>query len=279
MTALLKELGKRTLIMGILNVTPDSFYDGGRYNQVEVAVRHALEMVEAGADLIDVGGESARPGSDPIPADEEFRRVLPVIRAIREQSDVPISIDSYKAEVAEAALAAGADWVNDIGALRLDERMVEVVAERQIPVVLMHMQSVPKTMQQHPTYDDVVDDIIRFFKERIAFAIAAGIFETHIIIDPGIGFGKTVTHNIEILHRLDEFRSLGRPILIGTSRKSFLEAISDLPITERLAGTIASNAIAIMNGADIIRVHDVKEMKRAVEIVDAVKYGCQRPVP
>jgi len=266
-------IGKRTLIMGILNVTPDSFSDGGLHYGLEDAVTHALEMAEAGADIIDVGGESTRPGSEPVPLKEELRRVIPVIKAIREESDIPISIDTYKAEVAEEALLAGADMINDISALRFDEEMKDLLAKFQVPVVLMHMQGTPKTMQENPTYTDVVAEISAFFKERIATAVEAGISEDNIIIDPGIGFGKRLEHNLEIIRRLAELKSLGRPILLGTSRKSFIGQITKAPVAERLEGTIASTIIGIMNGADLVRVHDVRQVKRAVEIADAVKYG------
>lgn len=273
MAAILNNIGKRTLIMGILNVTPDSFSDGGLHYNLEDAVAHALKMAEEGADIIDIGGESTRPGSEPVSLKEELRRVIPVIKAIREESDIPISIDTYKAEVAEEALLAGADMVNDISALRFDEEMKDLVAKYQIPVVLMHMQGTPKTMQENPTYTDVVVEISAFFKERIAEACAAGISEDNVIIDPGIGFGKRLEHNLEIIRKLAEFKSLGRPILLGTSRKSFIGQITKAPVAERLEGTIASTIIGIMNGADIVRVHDVRQVKRAVEIADAIKYG------
>ncbi len=268
----LSALGKRTLIMGILNVTPDSFSDGGRFFKLTNAVAHAKKMAADGADMIDIGGESTRPGSQPVPLDEELRRVIPVIKAIRQELDVPISIDSYKAEVAEQALEAGANLVNDISALRFDERMKEVVAKYEVPVVLMHMRGTPQTMQQNPTYEDVVKDIIAFLRERIEAATAAGIARENIIIDPGIGFGKLGWHNLEILKRLAEFRALGRPILVGTSRKAFIGQILKTDVNERLEGTLASVVISVMNGADIVRVHDVKAVKRAVEIADAVRF-------
>ncbi len=280
MTDVLSDLGRRTLVMGILNVTPDSFSDGGRFFSLESAVAHARQLIREGADIIDVGGESTRPGAEPVPAEEELRRVLPVIRAIRKEFSVPISIDTYKAIVAEAALAAGANIVNDISALRFDPQMVEVVAHARVPVVLMHMLGTPQTMQQNPVYTDVVREIKEFLGERIAFARAHGIRE--IIIDPGIGFGKTVAHNVEILRRLSELKDLGCPILIGTSRKSFIGKLggteeNPLPISERLEGTIASNVIAVLHGAQIVRVHDVAAMKRALAIVDAVCYAGREP--
>ncbi len=263
--------------MGIVNVTPDSFSDGGRFFSTERAVAHARQLVCEGADILDIGGESSRPGAQPVPFEEELRRVIPVIRAIRREFSVPISIDTYKASVAEAALDAGANIVNDISALRFDSRMVEVVARAGVPVVLMHMQGDPRTMQQNPTYTDVVREIKEFLRERIAYALEHGIEKRRIIIDPGIGFGKTVEHNIEILQRLSELKELGCPILIGTSRKSFIGRLGSttsepLPMHERLEGTIASNVIAVMNGAQIVRVHDVAPMKRALAIADAMRY-------
>lgn len=257
--------------MGILNVTPDSFSDGGLYLKKEEAVAHAKSLAQQGADIIDVGGESTRPGSEPLPQEEELCRVIPVIKGIRKILSIPISIDTYKAKVAREALEVGANMVNDISALRFDDEMKEVVASYGVPVVLMHMQGTPKTMQQNPTYDDVVEDIIKFFQERIEAAVKAGIPEENIIIDPGIGFGKTLKHNLEILSRLEEFRILGRPILLGTSRKSFIGHLLNLPPSKRLEGTIASTVIGIMKGADIVRVHDVAEVKRAVEVADAIK--------
>ena len=269
----LSALGQRTLIMGILNVTPDSFSDGGRFLNLKDAVAHAKQMAADGADVIDVGGESTRPGSEPVPLDEELRRVIPTIKTIRQELDVPISIDTYKAEVAERALEAGANLVNDISALRFDEKMKKVVAKYKVPVVLMHMLGTPKTMQQNPTYEDVVKVIIAFLLERIEAATAAEIARENIIVDPGIGFGKRGVHNLEILKRLAEFRVLGCPILIGTSRKAFIGQILKTDINERLEGTLASVVISVMNGADIVRVHDVKAVKRAVEIADAIKYS------
>jgi dihydropteroate synthase len=280
MTDVLSGVGRRTLVMGILNVTPDSFFDGGQFFHLESALGHARRLIREGADILDIGGESSRPGAQPVPEEEELRRVVPVIRAIRQESAVPISVDTYKAAVAEAALEAGANIVNDISALRFDSRMVEVVARAGVPVVLMHMRGEPRTMQQNPVYADVVREIKEFFAERIAFARAHGIEK--ILIDPGIGFGKTVEHNLEILRRLGEFRELGCPILIGVSRKSFIgrlcgTAENPLPPSERLEGTIASNVIAVLNGAQIVRVHDVAAHKRALAIVDAICYAGREP--
>lgn len=277
MTDVLSDLGKRTLIMGILNVTPDSFSDGGQFFSLESALAHARQLIREGADIVDIGGESSRPGAQPVAFEEELHRVVPVICAIRKESAVPISVDTYKASVAEAALDAGANIVNDISALRFDPRMVTVVAHARAPVVLMHMLGDPQTMQQNPVYRDVVHEIKEFLAERIAFAVTHGVKRERILVDPGIGFGKTVEHNIEILRRLSELKELQCPILIGTSRKSFIGRLGSttsepLPIDQRLEGTIASNVIAILNGAQIVRVHDVAAMKRALAIIDAVHY-------
>ena len=274
--ARLAELGKRTLIMGILNITPDSFSDGGLYLEHERAIAHGLELIESGADIIDIGGESTRPGADPVPLEEELHRVIPVIEGIRKESDVMISVDTYKAQVAEAALAAGAGMINDISALRFDEEMIDVLLKHDVPIVLMHMQGTPRTMQEDPQYNNVVSDIIEFLRERIAAATAAGIPRERLIVDPGIGFGKLLQHNLEILRRLDELRALGRPILIGPSRKSFIGQLTGAPVEERLPGTIASLVLGIMKGADIIRVHDVREARQAVQVADAIIRGDHR---
>ena len=266
-------VGERTLVMGILNVTPDSFSDGGLYAEPERAVEHAVEMIKAGADIIDVGGESTRPGADPVSAEEERRRVLPVIQALRRRSDVLISIDTYKAEVARAALDAGADIVNDISGLGFDEEMPGVVASTGAGLVLMHIRGTPRTMQQNPVYRDVVREIGETFAERLAKAEKAGISPEQVVLDPGIGFGKKLQHNLEILRRLKEFRRFGRPILIGPSRKSFIGAILDLPPDQRLEGTAAAVAVGIANGADVVRVHDVREMVRVVRVADAIVRG------
>jgi len=273
----LTEIGKRTLIMGILNVTPDSFSDGGRYTTVEAAVAHAQRLVEEGADILDIGGESTRPGADPVPLDEELRRVIPVVQAVRQAlPEVCISVDTYKARVAREALESGADMINDVSALRFDPEMASVVAEGDVPVVLMHMKGTPKTMQQNPTYGDVVREILAFLRERIEFAVSQGIARDRIIVDPGIGFGKRPEHNTEILQRLGELRELGRPILLGTSRKSFLGALTKRPVEKRLEETIASVVVGVLRGADIVRVHDVAPMKHALAVADAV---CERYAP
>ncbi len=263
------EIGKRTLVMGILNVTPDSFSDGGLYNRLDKALEHAEKMVEDGADIIDVGGESSRPGSEPVPEDIEIERVLPIIEKLAKRIKVPISIDTYKASVAERALDAGASIVNDISALE-DSKMASILAKFDVPVILMHKQGSPKNMQVNPSYNSLIPEIIAYLQSRIQLAEDYGIKSEQIIIDPGIGFGKTTEHNLEILRDLRKFKLLNKPILIGTSRKSFIGKILDLPVEDRLEGTAATVAIAIANGADIIRVHDVKEMKRVALMTDAI---------
>jgi len=263
-------LHERTLVMGVVNVTPDSFSDGGKYYQKESALSHALRLVEEGADILDIGGESTRPGSDFISLDEELRRVMPVVEELAEKAGVPISIDTTKAEVARRALDAGCSMVNDISAMRLDPGMLPLVVERDVPFCLMHMQGMPKDMQVNPSYRDVVGEIAGFLRERAEAAVEAGARRENIIVDPGIGFGKNLDHNLEILRRLREFRSLGYHLLLGTSRKSFIGMILDLPVEERLEGTAASVAWGVANGADIVRVHDVKEMVRVVRVVEAI---------
>jgi len=265
--------GQKTLIMGVLNVTPDSFSDGGLYDDLDMAVKQAQEMVSQGADILDIGGESSRPGSDPVSLDEELRRVLPVIECLTQELDVPISIDTYKSTVAEQALKAGAHIVNDISGLNFDPNMAEVVADYDAPVILMHIQGTPKNMQMSPQYHALISEIISYLRNSIEKAEKAGVAPEKIIIDPGIGFGKTSEHNLEIIRRLKEFRCLGKPILIGTSRKSFIGKILDLPVEERVEGTMATVVASIINGADIIRVHDVKQMKRAVKMIDAIYLG------
>ena len=258
--------------MGVLNVTPDSFSDGGQFFTVSNAVARAKQLVEEGADIVDIGGESTRPGSDTVDADEELRRVASVIEQLATDLAVPISIDTYKPVVAKACLERGARMINDISGLRHENgKMLEIAAEHQVPVCIVHMQGLPKTMQQEPQYHDVVSEIKEFFSERVEAAKSAGIQSENIILDPGIGFGKTLEHNLILLRRLIEFTELGFPLLIGTSRKSFIGKISDLPAEQRLEGTIASNVLAVLNGAKMVRVHDVREHKRAFEIIDAIK--------
>ena len=266
----LPKMGERTLIMGILNVTPDSFSEGGLYQDQDAAVQHGIRMAEDGADVIDIGGESSRPGSEPVSLDEELSRVIPAIEALAKKVEIPISIDAYKPEVARSALDAGASIINDISGLA-DERMRALAAERKAPTVIMHMKGTPRNMQENPEYDDVVSEIMAFFGERIALAVEAGLPEEYLIIDPGIGFGKTVDHNLEIIRNLADFKSLGQPILIGTSRKAFIgKILGGLPPTERLQGTAATVAISIANGASIVRVHDVKEMSQVAQVADAL---------
>ena len=264
------QLGKRTLIMGILNVTPDSFYDGGRYSNFKQAVERALQMVEEGADIIDIGGESSRPGANPVGEKEELERVIPVIKKLASRIKALISIDTYKAGVAKEAIDVGASMVNDISALRMDEKMANIVKSSGVPICLMHMQGSPRNMQKNPRYKDVVSEIFAFLKERIDFCEQAGIDIEKTIVDPGIGFGKTVLHNLEILKNLDQFRSLGRPIMIGVSRKSLIGKVLELEPEERLEGSLASAIWCMMKGASILRVHDVKETKRAVKMVEAI---------
>lgn len=262
--------GERSLIMGILNVTPDSFYDGGKYADPEAAVRRALQMVEEGADIIDVGGESTRPGSDPVDADTEAARVVPVIKALRDRISVPISVDTYKAPVAEAALKAGACIVNDVTGLHADPRIAHVAAEYGATVVVMHIKGEPKTMQLNPTYSDLLGEVRAYLEEGCERALKAGVPEDRIWIDPGIGFGKTAEHNLELLRRLRFFRSLGFPILVGTSNKSVIGHVLGLPVHDRLEGTAATVALAIANGADGVRIHDVQAMKRVAAMTDAI---------
>jgi len=254
------------LIMGILNVTPDSFSDGGRFLAHDRAKNRALEMEENGADIIDIGGESTRPGADKVELEVELDRTIPVIEEIRKETDIPISIDTYKSEVAERAIDAGADMVNDISALRFDPDLGRLAGEWDVPVVLMHMQGDPKTMQKNPTYDDVIRDIKDFLEKRINKAVELGVSRDKIVIDPGIGFGKKLEDNYEILRRLDEFGSLGCPLLLGTSRKSFIGDTLNLATDERVEGTIASNVVGVLKGAGILRVHDVRENYRALEV-------------
>lgn len=257
-----------TILMGVLNVTPDSFSDGGLFFGPKKAIEHAKQMVNDGAQIIDVGGESTRPGSLPISEKEELKRVKPVIEKLLKETNVPISIDTYKPKVAEECLKLGTHMVNDVTGLT-NKNMLNIVKKYQMPVIVMHMKGKPKTMQKNPKYKDVVVDIKKFLKDRIAKARKAGIKD--IIIDPGIGFGKTTEHNLQILKRLNEFKELKCPILVGPSRKTFIGNITGMPTNERQEGTLAGVAIAVMNGANIVRVHDVKECKRAVQIADAIR--------
>jgi len=266
-------LSSRTHLMGVLNVTPDSFSDGGRFFKPERAIKQALLMAEEGADIIDVGGESTRPGADEVSAEEESRRVLPVIDELAKKVNLPVSIDTYKSEVARRALDAGAAMINDISALRFDPRMGKVAKDYDVPVVLMHIKGTPKNMQKNPSYANVIEEISDYLKESVEMAKEAGIDEDKIIIDPGIGFGKRVKDNLEIVKNLRELASLGKPILIGLSRKSFIGKILDLSLEDRLEGSLAALVVAITNGANILRVHDVKHSRRAARIADAILKG------
>jgi len=263
-------LGRRTYIMGILNVTPDSFSDGGRFFDKGRAVARGLQMVKEGADIIDVGGESTRPGSASVGAKTEFKRVVPVIERLARQTKAPLSIDTTKAEVAEAALDAGASIVNDISGLRFDTGMAKTAAKYKAGCVIMHIKGRPKTMQRAPRYKDVMLDIVRWLKEGVRIAQAAGLKKQNLMIDPGVGFGKTLKHNLQILKGISKLDVLRLPILVGASRKSFIGKVLNLPVEERLFGTAASCALAVAGGAHIVRVHDVAAMKQVVEIADAV---------
>jgi dihydropteroate synthase len=266
-------LTDRPLLVGVINVTPDSFSDGGDFFSPERAVEHGLTLAEEGADILDVGGESTRPGAQPVPVAEELRRAIPVISALSEKSSVPVSIDTYKAEVAVEAISAGARMVNDITGLFGHSAMAEVVAEHKVPVILMHIKGTPKDMQASPKYKDLISEIIRRLRQSLGRAKSCGIEFEKTIVDPGIGFGKTLEHNLEILARLDEFRSLGRPIMVGTSRKSFVGNILGTPPKERILGTAASSAIAIYKGAKLLRVHDVSETKQVLKVANAISTG------
>jgi dihydropteroate synthase len=256
-------------VMGVVNVTPDSFSDGGRFLRPERAIEHARGLVRDGADLLDIGGESTRPGSEGVSAEQELARVGPVLEGLAEVG-VPISIDTSKRAVAEAALDAGAEIVNDVTALRSDPELAELCAERGCGVVLMHMLGTPRTMQEAPAYDDVVDDVKAFLAGRVEFALDRGIQEERIWIDPGVGFGKALEHNVELLRRLGELRALGRPICIGTSRKSFIGTLTGREVDERVGGTVAANVLAFANGAEVFRVHDVRAGREALAVAEAI---------
>jgi dihydropteroate synthase len=267
------DCSERTLVMGILNVTPDSFSEGGRFFDRDDAIKHAIQMVADGADIVDIGGESTRPGSDPVPADEELDRVVPVIERLTDELPrIPISVDTRKAAVAARALDAGATIVNDVSG-GADRDMFDVVRDKSAAVVLMHMKGEPKTMQEAPSYDDVVGEVHEFLRQRIEAAQLAGVDQERIAIDPGIGFGKDLPHNLELMRRIDAFLDLGRPILVGPSRKRFIGAILDLPENQRVEGTIGAVASMVTRGAHIVRVHDVRVVVRAVRVVDAIAKG------
>ena len=274
----LYDLGKKTLIMGILNVTPDSFYDGGRHDTIDNAIKHAIQMEKDGADIIDIGGESTRPGSVSVPLSVELSRVIPVVEELVDKINIPISIDTYKSEIAKKAVEKGAVMINDITALRMDKQLATVVAEQDIPVVLMHMLGTANNMQFNPEYEDVMHEIKNFLKIRASYAISCGVKKENIIVDPGIGFGKRtgkgIEDNCEIIKRLGELKELEFPILVGASRKTFIGNTSSekksLPLSERLEGSLAAAVAAAINGANIIRVHDVKETRKCLNVVDCI---------
>lgn len=263
-------IGPEPWLAGILNVTPDSFSDGGQYLDPGRAVERALSLVEQGARIIDIGGESSRPGSKEVPAEEELARVIPVIKKIRPQTGALISIDTRKSQVARAALDEGADIINDISALGHDPEMARVAAEAEVPVILMHMQGTPETMQLNPRYENLLDEIKSFFRDRISRAEATGIAADRLILDPGIGFGKTLEHNLTLMNRLDYFLDLGKPLMVGPSRKSFIGLILETPVDQRLEGTLAAAIISWLRGAAIIRVHDVMATKRALQVAQSI---------
>ena len=266
----LLSIEKQSLIMGILNVTPDSFSDGGKYLEKNNAINHALAMIDNGADIIDVGGESTRPFSDPVSLDEEISRVIPVIEGIRKESDVCISIDTTKSEVATAALDSGASLINDVSAMEVDPLMIDVALKFDCPIIIMHMKGTPKSMQNNPQYESLISDIKDYLQERVDFIVSKGVNSKKIVIDPGIGFGKTVENNFEIINNLNHFTKMGLPVMLGASRKSFIGISLDLPEEDRLEGSLAANIIGLQNGAKIFRVHDVAETNKAFVIANKI---------
>lgn len=272
-------LAARVHIMGVLNVTPDSFSDGGRYTNPDAAVAHALRMVEQGADVLDIGAESTKPGALPIDQEEERRRLIPIVRAICRQTTIPVSIDTTKASIAQQALDAGAALINDISALRFDARMGEVVAKSGAGLILMHMQGNPQTMQHAAQYTDVVEEVRQFLKTRLDAAKESGIPPERILLDPGIGFGKNCQHNVVLLDRLDALLTLGRPLVVGVSRKAFIGKILGRPIDERLMGTAGAVAVAVMKGARMVRVHDVAPIRDVVKMIEAIQSHQQSAGP
>ena len=266
----LLSIEKQSLIMGILNVTPDSFSDGGKYLEKNNAINHALAMIDNGADIIDVGGESTRPFSDPVSLDEEISRVIPVIEGIRKESDVCISIDTTKSEVATAALDSGASLINDVSAMEVDPLMIDVALKFDCPIIIMHMKGTPKSMQDNPQYESLISDIKDYLQERVDFIVSKGVNSKKIVIDPGIGFGKTVENNFEIIKNLNHFTKMGFPVMLGASRKSFIGISLDLPEEDRLEGSLAANIIGLQNGAKIFRVHDVAETNKAFVIANKI---------
>ena len=272
-------LGGRTLVMGVLNVTPDSFSDGGKFFDASTAVEHGLRMVEEGADIIDVGGESTRPSAADVTLEEEVRRVVPVIEALAKRTDAPISVDTRKSAVARRAVDAGAQIINDVSALRHDPALLDVASAHGTPVVLMHMKGAPSTMQENPAYDDLMGEIRDYLLVAVEKCKSAGLDFDRMVIDPGIGFGKTVEHNLEILGNLDRLASLRLALMVGVSRKSFIGRILDLPEHERLEGTAAAVAACVLGGADIVRVHDVRRITRVVRVCDAIRARMPRRSP
>ncbi len=262
--------GSRTYLMGIVNVTPDSFSDGGKHLDSRIAVEAGIRLVEEGADILDIGGESTRPGSLPVSVEEELKRVLPVITQLRKQVRVPISIDTTKALVARHAVEAGADLVNDISGLRFDSQMAPTCAKSGVAICIMHIRGIPRHMQDHPSYQDVVSEVLQELQQSLAIAQSAGIPSNRILVDPGIGFGKTLEHNLALLKNLKVLRSLGHPVLVGVSRKSFIGKLTNRAVEQRLTGSIAALAACVVQGADIVRVHDVAESVAAAKIVDAI---------
>lgn len=267
------DLDERTHVMGVLNVTPDSFSDGGRYFGSDRAVEHGLQMARDGADIVDVGGESTRPYAKRLTCSEEMDRVIPVIEALKRELSIPISIDTYKSEVAQGCLNAGASIINDISALRFDPHMASVAAQGDVPLILMHMKGTPENMQENPLYHDLIPEISEFLKDAIDRCVAAGVREDLILVDPGIGFGKTFDHNLAVIKELSRFKSLGRPILLGTSNKAFIGHILGKGVSERETGSMATVAAGVMNGAHIVRVHNVKKTVETVRVIDAIRRG------
>jgi len=267
------DLVSDTLVMGIINVTPDSFYDGGKYDHKDQAVKRISEMVADGADIIDIGGLSSRPGSKPVSPEEEIKRTIPVVESVSNNFDTLISIDTYRSEVALEAISAGAHIVNDISAFNMDKNMAAVVADKGVSVTLMHMQGKPESMQENPQYENVIDEIYEYLDGKASTAIDAGVSPDKIILDPGIGFGKTLDHNLSILNKISEFRSMGYPIMMGASRKAFIGTILDLPAEDRLEGSLAAAVWSVINGVNILRVHDVAETVRSVKIARAIMSG------
>ncbi len=263
-------LGTRTLVMGVVNVTPDSFSDGGLFETPEAALRQALKLIEEGADLLDVGGESSRPGAEPVSAATELARILPVVKGIRERSEIPISVDTYKASVASAVIEAGAEIINDISAFRFDADLPRIVCETGAGVILMHMRGTPRTMQQMSPSPDILAEIHKDLGKAVDRATGAGVQGDRILLDPGIGFGKTVQDNLKILNQLAFLHRLGFPLLLGASRKGFIGKVLETEVSQRLFGTAASVAASVMRGAHIVRVHDAREMRQVVDVVDAI---------